>query len=185
MNQVLTSHLLEQIIALALFYYWPAWFQSVKGASPVESAVDFFTVAFIVAPFAMVAGGAIAATQRYYIPNVAAWVLVTVGPGLLSLVNVNSSRSAYLGLPIPYAMGVGLLFSATVFVVLAPLPPSLAGHALSFLVFVRNLGSLIGIVIGSVVLNNELGTRLPEEFLAMVPGGLTGAYSAIPLIATL
>lgn len=82
-------------------------------------------------------------------------------------------------------MGVGLLFSATVFVVLAPLPPSLAGHALGFLVFVRNLGSLIGIVIGSTVLNNQLGQRLPQEFLQQVPGGLTGAYSAIPAISFL
>lgn len=133
----------------------------------------------------MVAGGSIAATGTYLVPNVAAWVLCTIGPGLLSIVSIDSTRSAYLGLPVPFAMGVGLLFSATVFVVLAPLSPALAGHALSFLVFVRNLGSLIGIVIGSVVLNNELSTRLPQEFIAMVPGGLTGAYAAIPIISTL
>jgi hypothetical protein len=176
---------LEQILALALIYYWPTWFQAVKGASPVESAVDFFTVAFIVAPFAIVAGLTVKITQRYYVVNIVAWVLVTAGPGLLSLINFNSSRSAYLGLPLIYAAGVGLLFTATTFAVLAPLPPSLSGHAMSFFVFIRSLGQLIGIVLGSVVLNNELAARLPEEFLAMVPGGLTGAYSAIPLIATL
>lgn len=110
---------------------------------------------------------------------------MTVGPGLLSIVSINSSKAAYEALPIPFAMGVGLLFSATVFVVLAPLPPSLAGHALSFLVFVRNLGSLVGIVLGSTVLNNELGQRLPTEFLNTVPGGLKGAYAAIPLITSL
>lgn len=45
-------------------------------------------------------------------------------------------------------MGTGLLYAATVFPVLAPLPPSLAGQALAFLVFVRNFGNILGITIG-------------------------------------
>ena len=73
----------------------PVYFQAVKGASPVKyvfyclfvsvsvisdnvdplprSAVDFFSVAFIVAPFAMVAGGSISATQIYRPQNIIAW----------------------------------------------------------------------------------------------------------------
>jgi hypothetical protein len=45
-------------------------------------------------------------------------------------------------------MGIGLLYTATVFPVLAPLPPTLAGQALAFLVFVRNFGNILGITIG-------------------------------------
>jgi hypothetical protein len=52
---------------------WPVYFQAVKGASPVRSAVDFFSVAFITAPFAMVAGGSIGALQVYKPQNVIAW----------------------------------------------------------------------------------------------------------------
>lgn len=59
--------------ALALFYYWPAYFQSAKGADPLQSAIDFFSVAFIVAPFAMVAGGTIGAFQVYRPQNLIAW----------------------------------------------------------------------------------------------------------------
>lgn len=78
-----------------------------------------------------------------------------------------------------------MLFPATVFPVLAPLPPSLAGRALSFHVFTRNLGNVFGITVGSTVLAQELGKRLPAEFLAMTPGGVAGAYAAIPSIASL
>jgi hypothetical protein len=53
--------------------------------------------------------------------------------------------------PIPFSIGVGLLYAATVFPVLAPLPPALAGQALAFLVFVRNFGNILGITIGTVV----------------------------------
>lgn len=40
--------------------------------------MDFFTVAFIVAPFAMVAGGTISATQIYRPQNVIAWGISTL-----------------------------------------------------------------------------------------------------------
>jgi len=39
--------------------------------------------------------------------------------------------------------------------------------------------------IGSVVLTNELGKKLPGDFLAHIPGGVSAAYSAIPLIKDL
>lgn len=80
------------------------------------------------------------------------------------------------------SIGVGLLYSATVFVVLAPLPPSLAGRALAFLVFVRNFGNILGITVGSNALAQELAKRLPADYLATIPGGVAGAYSAIPSI---
>jgi hypothetical protein len=40
-------------------------------------------------------------------------------------------------------------------------------------------------MVGSTVLTNELGKKLPAEFLAQVPGGVSGAYAAIPLVANL
>jgi hypothetical protein len=54
-----------------------------------------------------------------------------------------------LNRPIPFSIGIGLLYAATVFPVLAPLPPSLSGQALAFLVFVRNFGNILGITIGA------------------------------------
>ena len=35
------------------------------------------------------------------------------------------------------------------------------------------------------MLANELGQRLPAEFIAQLPGGLSAAYSSIPFIAQL
>jgi hypothetical protein len=58
-----------------------------------------------------------------------------------------------------FSIGIGLLYAATVFHVLAPLPPSLAGQALAFLVFVRNFGNILGITIGAsflITLNKKL-----------------------------
>ncbi|SCV67146.1 BQ2448_5792 [Microbotryum intermedium] len=177
--------LLSPIFSSQLFYYWPTYFQAVKGAGPIKSAVDFFSVAFVVAPFAMVAGASIGILQHYKTQNIIAWVLMTVGPGVLSLVTAGSPKKAWVPLPIPYSIGMGLLYAATVFPVLAPLSPVLAGPALGFLVFVRSFGNLLGVTVGSVILTNELKQKAPQEWLASIPGGVSGAYAAIPTIANL
>ena len=64
---------LYAICALGVFYYWPVYFQAVKGVNPVHSAVGFFSVALVAAPIAMVAGGTISAFQVYKPRNVIAW----------------------------------------------------------------------------------------------------------------
>ncbi|KAF7981925.1 hypothetical protein HWV62_30691 [Athelia sp. TMB] len=176
---------IQAIAALGLFFYWPVYFQAGKGVGTVKSAIDFFSVAFIVAPCAMLAGGTINATQVYKPQNVIAWVLMTLGPGLLSLVKIDSSKAMWVALPIPWSAGIGLLFAATTFPVLAPLPPSLAGQALAFLVFVRNFGNVLGITVGSTALTNTLAKKLPADFIAQLPGGVASAYSAIPSIGAL
>jgi len=80
------------------------------------------------------------------------------------------------------AFGIGVLYAATVFPILAPLPPSIAGQALSFQMLVRTFGNVLGISIGSSVITNVLAGKLPQEYLDMVPGGTAGAYASIPLI---
>ena len=87
-----------------------------------------------------------------------------LGPGLMSLVGVNSNAEMWVPLyvllppllcfllansmppdsPIPFAIGIGLLYAGTVFPVLAPLSPSFAGPPLAFLVFVHNPGNAVG-----------------------------------------
>jgi hypothetical protein len=53
--------------------------------------------------------------------------------------------------PVPFSIRVSLLYTATIFPVLTPLPPSLTGQVLAFLVFVRNFGNILGITIGAFV----------------------------------
>lgn len=89
---------IHAISALGVFYYWPVYFQAVKGVNPVRSAIDFFSVAFIVAPFAMVAGGTISATQVYKPQNVIAWGALSfpfpLSFSIHSPFNLNRSSSA-------------------------------------------------------------------------------------------
>ncbi|CEQ40448.1 SPOSA6832_02063, partial [Sporobolomyces salmonicolor] len=175
------TNFLHGVIALSV-YYMPAYFQSAKAYSTITSAVDFLPVVCIVSPMALVTGLAVNRTQKYKALNLAGWVFLTIGCGLLSITTASTSRAGWVLLPAVVALGIGINYAAPVFPILAPLPPSLAGQALAFQMLVRTAGNVIGIAIGLTTLTNQLARKLPQAFLDMIPGGASGAYSSIPLI---
>ena len=85
------------------------YFQASKGAGPIRSGVDMLPAALVVPPFAMVAGGATQATGKYRAPNVAAWIFISAGMGVLSLLREDSSVAQWVGYQILPAAGIGLL----------------------------------------------------------------------------
>jgi hypothetical protein len=108
-------------------------------------------------------------------------------------------------------IGLGILYAATNFPVLAPLKPSQQPHAvrlplslslsslsfppdpdplhlfpkMAFYGFTRAFGQVFGIAIGSTILQNELTKKLPAEFIAASGGASDIAFAAIPIISTL
>ncbi|GAA6050530.1 hypothetical protein JCM3770_005585 [Rhodotorula araucariae] len=173
---------LHGIAAMAVYYYWPAYFQSAKASTTIGSAIDFLPVVCIVSPTAMLTGIAISKFQTYRMLNFVGWVALTVGVGILTLTTATTSTAGWVLIPMVSALGIGILYASTVFPILAPLPPSIAGQALSFQMLVRTFGNVLGISIGATTMTNVLGKKLPQAYLDLVPGGRAGAYSSIPLI---
>ncbi|BGP13040.1 hypothetical protein JCM10213_000955 [Rhodosporidiobolus nylandii] len=173
---------LHGIVAMGVYYYLPTYFQSAKVASTIRSAVDFLPVVCVVSPMALLTGLSINGWQHYKAQNIAGWVLLAIGVGLLSLFTATTSTAGWVLMSMVSALGIGINYAAPVFAVLAPLPPALAGQALAFQMLVRTFGNVLGITIGSTALTNILGQKLPQAFLDGVPDGLAGAYAAIPEI---
>jgi len=118
--------------------------------------------------------------------NVIAWCLVVVGMGLQSMLHTGSAVRNWAGFEIVAGMGFGLLFTATTFPVLAPLPVSDNASALSFFIFIRSFFQAWGITIGASVLQNQLRIHLPPSYLATLPPtGVELAYAIIPELAAL
>ena len=132
------------------------------------------------------------------------WILITVGFGVLSLLDEKSSRAMYIGCQIPVAVGLGLVWVGTQFPILAPLPFSNSAHALSFFTFVRCFAQVSrvywpypshaeagfalqswGIVVGGTILQNVLLNKLPKSFTSQFPQGVQIAYAIIPTISGL
>ena len=160
----------------------PLYFQSTKGASAIKSGIDLFSLSFIVAPFAIIAGATIGATGHYLAHNYLGWVFSLVGFGTLSVLGADSGTAMWAGFTVIVGIGLGLLYSATNFPVLAPLQPNQQPAAMGFFNFARSLGQVFGIAIGNTVLTNQLHKKLPAAFLAAHGAS---AEAAIPYITTL
>ncbi|KAG8914321.1 hypothetical protein FRC00_014481 [Tulasnella sp. 408] len=111
------------------------------------------------------------------------WVLTVVGLGLFTLLNVGTPKAQWVGFQIIEGVGLGILYAAPTFPILAPLPVSENAHALAFFAFVKSYSQTWGVTIGATILQNQLKTKLPAEFLDMFPSdGVEITYAAIPQI---
>ncbi|KAJ7701234.1 iron permease [Mycena rosella] len=163
----------------------PVFFQACFGASPIRSAVDFLPGSLVTTPFALLAGMTIAVLKKYRLVNWTGWAVSIVGYGLVSTLREDSSVGKWVGYQIVGAAGVGLIFSAPLFPLLAPLPNTRAASALALFTFTRSFSQTWGITISSTILQNTLEKKLPAAFVAQFPPGFEIAYAAIPVIRQL
>lgn len=161
------------------------YFQACLGAAPIRAGIDTLPAALFIAFFALGAGGTVQAIKRYTPPNVAGWVFIVVGFGVMSLLKADSSVARWVGLQVLATAGIGVLYTAPIFTVLAPLPIERNASAIALFSFVRNFGYTWGVTIAATVLQNELKRTLPAAFAALFPSGVEIAYAAIPVIRTL
>ncbi|KAI0742411.1 major facilitator superfamily domain-containing protein [Daedaleopsis nitida] len=173
------------VASSVLFYYFPVYLQACLGSSPLRASVQLLPTPLVLAPFAFAAGVMVQVSKKYLWVNVLGWILSIIGYGLLSILQANSSTGQWVGFQIVVSAGTGVLFSSTVFPVLAPLPVSRTASALAFFSFTRAFSQVWGITIGSSILQNRLERTLPPEFNARFPAGAQIAYAAIPVIRTL
>ncbi|KAJ8463952.1 hypothetical protein ONZ51_g9921 [Trametes cubensis] len=173
------------IVSLAAVYYLPVYFQATKGASAVGSGVDLFPLCLTIPAFAIATGLSVQIIDRYRPQNYIGWAFIIVGFGVLSILDENSSRAAYIGSQVPLGVGLGIIWISTQFPILAPLPYSNSAHALAFFTFMRCFAQSWGIVVGGTILQNELLKNLPDAFRAQFPGGVQIAYAVIPAISSL
>jgi MFS family permease len=158
-------------------YFLPVYFQSVKDVSPLRSAVMTLPLIFISAPAGLLAGFLTTATGKYIYWHWIGWALMSIGAGLFTLLDAQSSTGHWVGFQIVFGFGIGVIFTTQLPAILASLEESDVAIASATWIFIRNLGSIWGTAIPSAVFNtraNELAARLPEHVRSLLIRG--GAY---------
>ncbi|KAJ7166131.1 MFS multidrug transporter [Mycena filopes] len=173
------------VVSMSVIYYLPVLFQASFGASPIRSAVDYLPGSLLGAPSAFLAGSIVTRSKKYRPVNWAGWVIAIVAFGLFSTIRADSAVWKWVIYQILGAVGLGILFSAPIFPILAPLPQNRAGSALALFSFTRALFQTWGITISGTILQNMLQKKLPSTFIAQFPPGFEIAYAAVPLIKDL
>ncbi|KAJ6461401.1 MFS general substrate transporter [Mycena sanguinolenta] len=172
------------LIITTVAFYLPVYFQAAKGAVPVLSGLYVFPLAAFISPSAILQGLFISKFGRYKLVTGVGWSAMTLGVGLLLVLDIDTPIGTTVPFQMIAAFGFGLLYSTT-FTVLAPLNVSLNSAALSFLLFARTFSQSWGIAIGATVLQNELQHRLPAEFIESFVPNQDLTYVFIPLIRSL
>ncbi|KAG9050249.1 hypothetical protein FS837_006690 [Tulasnella sp. UAMH 9824] len=174
------------VISNAYLVYLPVYFQATLMQSPVKSGVSLFGTVFTTTPGAVTCGVTVGIFNIYRPQNMTGWVLTVVGLGLFTLLKVSTPKAQWVGFQIIEGVGLGILYAAPTFPILAPLPVGENAHALAFFAFVKSYSQTWGITLGATILQNQLKTKLPAEFLTMFPSdGVDITYAAIPQISGL
>ncbi|KAI0826717.1 Mfs1.2 [Trametes gibbosa] len=176
---------INPIVVLAIAYYLPVYYQSCKDASPLKSAVDTLGLSLSLGPAVICSSVSVTIFKVYRPQHYLGWSIFMIGMGVFTTVDADASLAQAVGLPIVIACGAGMIFAATYFPVLSPLPVSENAHALAFFAFCRSFAGIWGISVGASVLQNELSKRLPQEFLVQLGTGVDLSYATIPHIPAL
>ena len=82
---------------IVLLYYLPIYFQSILGASPLQSGVDNLPLVLTAAPFAIIGGGVVMKTGRAQPVMFFGSMLATVAIGLLYTLDVDTPTAKWVG----------------------------------------------------------------------------------------
>ncbi|KAK2873575.1 hypothetical protein FQN49_002262 [Arthroderma sp. PD_2] len=152
-NMTLAGGFIHGAILVSLLQYLPLIYQAVQLETPILSAVSLMPTVVI--------SVVIAATSMMLVPWFGgyvwilrlAWVIITLGTGLLALLGVGSSSSMRFGLPILWGVGIALLRLN-----LLPMQASVkdvddTGLAIGLFLTIRMFGGLVGLTIASAIFN--------------------------------
>lgn len=160
----LVANFMHGGLLFTVLQYLPLFYQAIKLETVIGSAVSLTptSVLCIIAAVGVVI--IVGVVGKGYVWTIRVfWVEITLGTGLLVLLDSNSSRSMLLGLPIIWSVGVGALMR----LLHLPMQASVSsvddtGLAIGLLLTFRLMGGLVGLAIGSSLFNNIFSSAIAD-----------------------
>ncbi|OJD32107.1 major facilitator superfamily protein [Diplodia corticola] len=143
-----------------LSFFLPVYFQVLLEASPLRSGVDLLAIVIPLMPAGIAGGITIAVTGRYKPTMVGGYALLSIGAGLLTTLDANSTTAEWVVFQVIAGAGGGLALTATLPAVQAPLAEADVAVATASWAFVRSFGSIWGAAIPAAVFNSRVDSLL-------------------------
>ena len=171
---------------LTQIYYVPYWFQAIKNKTAIASGVD--TIPFLATQFvcSMIAGIFVTKLGYYNPPAIVGGAIATIGCGLITLLDVNTSTGRWVGYLILAGAGMGFAIQQGIVAVQAVLTEDVVPIATALVLFAQSLSGAIFVSVANSVLRNKLesgleGARLPGVDVARVlAAGATEVRGVVP-----
>jgi MFS family permease len=142
-------------------FYLPLYIQAVFQQKPLQSAVTIMPMLAFTVASGILGSVVVELTRKYKILILVSWVMSSVGAGIISLLEPDSSLAQRVGYQILLAVGQGTLFV----VLILPIQASIkdvddGGLAAGILVSFRLFGGLIGLAVCSTTFNSVFADRV-------------------------
>ena len=162
-----------------ILYYIPIWFQAIKGTTATESGIRNLPMILGLVLMSILSGGAVT-VLGYYTPwMIASSVLMSIGVGLLSTLEVDSGHAKWIGYQIIYGFGVGFGMQQAIIAAQTVLKLDDVPVGTSLIIFMQTLGGALFISVAQNIFTNRLVSNLLEKVPTLDPSIVlkTGATS--------
>ncbi|KAF2437973.1 MFS general substrate transporter [Karstenula rhodostoma CBS 690.94] len=152
--------LVNGIVLFSALYYVPFYCMSVRGSSPIRAGVELFPAVFLLLPGSIIVAALTTRLGSFRWAIWMGWALVTLGAGLLMLLDLHTK---YVVLAVALGvMGVGfgkVLTSVNVGIQAISKVEDAAMSA-SMYAFMRSLGMPLGVAISGTAFTNAMSSKL-------------------------
>jgi predicted MFS family arabinose efflux permease len=164
------------IVGLAMFgalTFLPLYLQVVRGASPTASGLLLVPLMAGLLTASILSGRWISAHGRYRAFPIAGTALLALGMGLLTQLDVNTSKAVASLFMVIIGVGIGLVMQVLVLAVQNDAPPRDMGTATSTAQFFRSIGGSVGVAIFGAIFASRLTSGLSS-----LPAGVADQVGA-------
>ena len=168
-------------------YYFPYWFQAIRGETAFESGLHYIPYAASLFIFAMIAGALVTKTGHYMPPTLLGTAMFAIGSGLMITLQIDTSTARWVGFQIFAGAGIGIASQQAIVAAQAVLPPEAMAIGSSLMIFGQSLAGAIFVSVGNTILRNQLSSSLTEanipnvDVAAVLAAGATDVRKMIPL----
>ncbi|KAI1134633.1 MFS general substrate transporter [Hypoxylon sp. FL0543] len=167
------------VLATALGYFLPIYFQAVLRATVFYSGVYYLPLAIGTLVSAVIGGVLLSAFDAYRPLHAGAFAFGIVGFGLLTVLRGDSHAVAWVFFQLIVSVGVGVPVSTCLPAIMAALPESDVASATAAFSFIKTFGYIWGVTIPSIlfnaIINNNLSLISSPSLREQLRNG--GAYS--------
>ncbi|KAI1087848.1 MFS general substrate transporter [Rostrohypoxylon terebratum] len=143
------------------FFFIPLYFQAVKLASPAKSGVNLLVFSLVGIPAAAIALVVLSKWGRYKILHIIGSGMFTLGIGLFSIVDQNTSTAAWVWINIAMALGTSVVVTTLLPAFQASIQEADQAAATASWAFIRSFGNIWGVAISAAIFNTFVAKYAP------------------------
>ncbi|KAK7423869.1 hypothetical protein QQX98_000740 [Neonectria punicea] len=144
---------LNSVLIMWLYYFMPLYFQGVKMSSPSRSGVQMLPVALIAIPGAAISAVMLSKWGKFKWLHITGFFLLSLGGGMLALLEEDSSEAAWILLQFLPAIGSGFLLNTLLPAFQASTEEIDQAVATGTWSFIRTFGMVWGVAVAGTIFN--------------------------------